>query len=394
MTNQPHRDAFLAAINSDSDSRPVCSFMMYKGLLSSSKDYLEFLEKQLALGLTPYALIPPRPPIVNNDYYNLHGMPVSFDQSVEVKEWVEERESEKFPVMVKEYHTPEGVLRAEVRQTEDWRWGNHIPLFDDYISPRAIQFIIKDEEDLPALGYLLADPTAEDIDKTRQESEPVLNFAKDHGLPVVGGWGVGADMLGWIYGFEKMVFASLDQPDFLRKILRMIADWNQKRMQILIDMGIDLYIKRTWYETCNFWSPKTFKEFIFPILKEDIDLCHASGVKFGCYATDRAMPILKYYAEAGLDVLIGVDPHTYDLERTAEILGGKVCLWGGVNGHLTIELGTEDEAREEVRRAMDTLGKNGGLILSPVDNVREDTPTSRRNVRALIDEWERLNRRG
>ena len=271
MTNQPHRDAFLAALNSEANSRPVCSFMMYKGLLSSSKDYVEFLEKQLALGLTPYALIPPRPPVVTNDYYNLHGMPVSFNPAVEINEWVEERENEKFPVMVKEYHTPEGVLRAEVRQTEDWRWGDHIPLFDDYISPRAIEFIIKDEGDLPALGYLLADPTPEDIEETRQESGPIIAFAKGHDLPIVGGWGVGADMLGWIYGFEKMVFASIDQPEFLRKILRMIADWNQKRMQVLIAMGIDLYIKRTWYETCNFWSPKTFKEFIFPIIKEDID---------------------------------------------------------------------------------------------------------------------------
>jgi hypothetical protein len=103
------------------------------------------------------------------------------------------------------------------------------------------------------------------------------------------------------------------------------------------------------------------------------------------------MPLLKYYPEAGLDVLIGIDPHTYDLQRTSEILGGKVCLWGGINGHLTVELGTEDQTREEVQIAMHVLGQKGGLILSPVDNIREDTPRSRKNVKALIDEWARLN---
>jgi len=35
------------------------------------------------------------------------------------------------------------------------------------------------------------------------------------------------------------------------------------------------------------------------------------------------------------------------------------------------------------------LAPAGGAILSPVDNVREDTPISRHNVQALIDEWRR-----
>ena len=30
-----------------------------------------------------------------------------------------------------------------------------------------------------------------------------------------------------------------------------------------------------------------------------------------------------------------------------------------------------------------------GFILSPVDNVREDTPTAAANTRALLDEWRR-----
>jgi uroporphyrinogen-III decarboxylase len=276
-----------------------------------------------------------------------------------------------------------------VCQTDDWRWGNHIPLFDDYISPRAIKYIISGSEDLSALRYLLCAPSAREIATLKSESEDVINFARRYDLPLVGGWGVGADMLGWIYGFEQMVFAALDQPTFLHEILRIIADWNQARMRVLLEMGIDLYIKRTWYETCNFWSPKTFEKFIAPILKEDIDICHAAGVKFGCIATDKTMPLLKYYPQLGVDVLIGIDPHTYDLQKTKEILKSKVCLWGGVNGHLTVEMGSEKQTRDETRNALEVLGADGGFILSPVDNVRDDTQLSRKNVEALIDEWKK-----
>lgn len=390
MSKLSPREKFMAAVNLESSVPAPCSFMLYKGLLMNGGSYIEFLQSQLQMGLEPYAMIPPRPPIVINDHYNLHGMQVRLDPAVEIREWIEERAGEKFPVMIKEYYTPAGKLRAEVRQTDDWRWGNHIPLFDDYISPRAVKYIVNGSEDLNALRYLLCTPSAGEIDALRAESEDVINFARQNNLPLVGGWGIGADMLGWIYGFEQMVFSSLDQPAFLHEILRIIADWNQARMRALLDMGIDLYIKRTWYETCNFWSPKTFEKFIAPILKEDSDICHAAGVKFGFIATDKAMPLLKFYPQLGVDVLIGIDPHTYDLQKTKEILKGKVCLWGGVNGHLTVEMGSEEETRAETRNALEVLGAEGGFILSPVDNVREDTQLSRKNVEALINEWKKF----
>ncbi len=65
-------------------------------------------------------------------------------------------------------------------------------------------------------------------------------------------------------------------------------------------------------------------------------------------------------------------------------------MWGGVNGHLTVELGNPEDVRTEVRRAVETLSSGGGFILSPVDNVREYTPTSKANVAALIDEWKQI----
>jgi uroporphyrinogen decarboxylase len=95
-----------------------------------------------------------------------------------------------------------------------------------------------------------------------------------------------------------------------------------------------------------------------------------------------------------VDVLIGVDPREWDIVETKRLLGDRVCLWGGVNGHLTVEQGSEDEVRNEVREAMRVLAPGGGFILSPVDNVRRDTEVARANVALLIDEWRRLTGQG
>ena len=126
------RERMLAAINCEALDYPPCSFMLYKGLQTASRDYVDFLEKQVEMGLDPNVMLPPRPPVVINDHYNLHGIPVSYSPEVKIREWVEKIEGERFPILTKEYHTPAGILRAEVSQTDDWRWGDHVevhPIF-------------------------------------------------------------------------------------------------------------------------------------------------------------------------------------------------------------------------------------------------------------------------
>jgi hypothetical protein len=70
-------------------------------------------------------------------------------------------------------------------------------------------------------------------------------------------------------------------------------------------------------------------------------------------------------------------------------IGDQICLWGGVSGAVTVELGTEDEVRAAVRHAVEMLGPDG-FILSPVDNITVDAPRTWHNIDAFMDEWRRI----
>jgi len=190
-----------------------------------------------------------------NDYYNLHGLPVSYDPRVEIIEWKEKIPREEISVLVKEYCTPEGVLRTEIKQTPDWRWGDHIPFLDDYIIPRARRFLVSLPADLKPLRYLLAALTKEEVNDYKEVSAPFIQYARENNLLLSGGWGVGADLIGWIAGLENMVYLVHDQPEMMTALLEMIAAWNRNRMEIALSVGLDLYIKRAWYENCDFWTP-------------------------------------------------------------------------------------------------------------------------------------------
>jgi hypothetical protein len=384
------RERMIAALDHRELDHIPLSFMLFNGLKSISMDYVDFIQRQCDMGLDAFVELPPRPPVVVNDYYNLHGIPVNYHPSVIVKEWIERLPDEEEPLMIKEYNTPAGTLRTEVRQTDDWRWGDHVPFLDDYLVPRSRKFLIDGEEDLDALSYLLVDPTPIEVSQFHRESKPAISLAKHRDVLLAGGWGVGADLIGWVYGLQRMLFAVYDQPEFIKRLLGMIADWNRKRMEVVLEAGIDLYIKRAWYENCDFWTPSAYREFLSPILKADIELAHENGARFGYLISSNAMPLLEEFVELGIDVIIGVDPAAWDLEITKQVLGGKVCIWGGVNGHLTVEQGSEGQIRAEVQRAIQQLSPAGGFVLSPVDNVREYSTSIQKNVEIMIDEWQRI----
>jgi len=381
------RERMLAALDRREPDHVPCCFMLFNGLKSTCRDYAEFIERQVELGLDPFVQLPARPPLVVNDHYNLHGLPVQYDPRVTVREWKEQRADEACPLLIKEYRTPAGTLRAEVRQTEDWRWGDHVPFLDDYIVPRSRKFLVTGPQDLDALRFLLAPPTPEETTAYLREAEPVKTLARRHQLLVAAGWGVGADLIGWIYGLDNLVYAAHDQPQFVADLLELIAPWNRQRMAVMLRAGADLFIKRAWYENLDFWSPASWRRFLLPTVQADVALAHSQGARFGYLVTSNCMKLLPLLVESGIDAVIGVDPRAWDLAQTKAELGRRVCLWGGVNGHLTVEQGTPAQVEAEVADAMRVLAPGGGFILSPVDNVREDSPTARANVSALIAAW-------
>ena len=383
MNNISSRERLLTTLDHRKPDYIPCCFSAYSGLAQRCASRKDFVLRQLEMGLDAA--------VTNED------LPISFHPSVEYIEWKEERsatgEAMRYPMLHGEYRTPAGSLTRSVKQTEDWPDGDHIPFLSDHVIPRATKHLVNSEADLEPLRYLLQSPTDGEIEAYRASAAAGKQLAGDHGLALSTGWLQHADFACWLTGIQDLILLALDAPEFIRSYLGIIEEWNRARMEIVLGTGVDIVIRRGWYENADFWPPDLYREFMLPALKRDVEQVHAASARLGYIMSCSSMPLIEMLVEAGVDILLGVDPaqdRMMDLAKLKEMTRGKMALWGGVCGYLTVECGTQDEIRREVRDAMSILAPGGGFILAPVTNVRADTARARENVEAMISEWKRL----
>ena len=389
MTEPTSRERMLRALNLEEPDHIPCCFMSFTALRRRLDENMYELSKaERAMGLDSMLFIPVAPRPQRPEHPELRGLTVRFAPDVEIKEWREQVEG-GFGILHKEYSTPGGKLTTSVRLSADWPHGDHIPFVDDYQVPRSLKPLITGPEELEALQYLLTPPRGEDVAQFEREAQEAHAFVEEHGVLLAGGWGVGMDMLDWLCGMQDLMILTMEQPGFVTDLLEMVHVWNKQRMEVVLSAPVDLYIRRAWYEGCDFVTPRFFRSAVLPRLKAEADLAHERGAKFGYICSSGTKPLLDFYLEAGIDVLIGVDPvqgtHT-DMPLMKSKLGERSCLWGGVSGAVTVEMGTEEEVRAAVREAIETLGP-AGFILSPIDNITVDAPRTWHNIEILTDEW-------
>ena len=139
------------------------------------------------------------------------------------------------------------------------------------------------------------------------------------------------DMADWLCGFENLMLLEHDQPAFVEGLLEMIHVWNQQRMAVVLSGKVDLFIYRAWYEGCDFVNPKFYRKVILPRLKSDAALAHEHGAMFGYICSSGILPLLDDFLEAGIDVLIGIDPvqgTKTDLAAIRKKTAGRISFVG------------------------------------------------------------------
>jgi uroporphyrinogen decarboxylase len=137
------------------------------------------------------------------------------------------------------------------------------------------------------------------------------------------------------------------------------------------------------------YPPALLEEFLFPHLKEMVDLLHSRSIRVVFHSDGEVAPILRRLEECGIDgfnpleISAGLTP-----ERFREICGRRMALVGGMDAVEVLAYGTPAQVRQKTRALIDLFRRDGTLLMgSSSGQVDESMPTE--NVAAMYETtWE------
>ena len=141
------------------------------------------------------------------------------------------------------------------------------------------------------------------------------------------------------------------------------------------------------FNTGPFLSPRMFSEFITTYLAQVIQGYREMGFYAIKHTDGNIMPVIDQLVQANPHALHSLDPQGgVDIAKVKRLYGDRLCLIGNVNCGL-LDTGTDDEAAQSVRYALQNGMPGGGYIFSTSNCVYTGMRLKRYEM--MLDIWRR-----
>jgi uroporphyrinogen-III decarboxylase len=118
-------------------------------------------------------------------------------------------------------------------------------------------------------------------------------------------------------------------------------------------------------------NPATWREFIKPRMALTIRLAKEAipGIIILYHSDGYIEPIIPELIEIGVDALNPLQPDVMDPRKLKDNYGGKIAFWGAVGTQTLWAWGGPKEIEEEVKLRIETMGHDGGFVISPAYDI-------------------------
>jgi uroporphyrinogen decarboxylase len=186
-------------------------------------------------------------------------------------------------------------------------------------------------------------------------------------------------------GMENLLMAMVADPAFAHRLLDRILEYNLRVVDKACASGIDAMMfgddwgsQRGVMMGLDLW-----RAFIGPRVREMYAAAKRHG-KFvfihSCGKVDELFPDLISY---GLNVFNPFQPEVIDVFDAKQRYGNDLCFYGGISTQRMLPYATPGETRDQVKRLIDVVGKNGGYFAAPAHAIPPDAKSD--NIAAMIE---------
>ncbi len=199
-------------------------------------------------------------------------------------------------------------------------------------------------------------------------------------------WGSHFEKANFARGIENFLADMAGDPEYARRMLDFIIHKNLVMLENIVHIpGIDgILLGSDWGSQRDLlMSPDTWREMIRPGEEKEYDLLREAGLDVWLHSCGDIRKIMPDLTQMGVDVLNPVQPECMDIAELKAKYGHRITFWGGISTQTVLPYGTPEEVKAEASRVSSILGKDGGYILGPAQEIQSDVPYE--NLCALID---------
>jgi len=186
-------------------------------------------------------------------------------------------------------------------------------------------------------------------------------------------------------GMENLLVAMVADKSFVHDLLDRILAFNLRVIESACAYDIDaMMFGDDWgMQTGLQMGARLWREFIKPRIKQMYELVKSKGKYVFIHSCGKVDEVFPDLIECGLDVFNPFQPEVMDVFEVKRQYGHHLSFFGGISVQRTLPYGTVAQVKDEVRRLLEVVGKNGGYIAAPSHSIPADAKPE--NIAAMIE---------
>jgi len=220
--------------------------------------------------------------------------------------------------------------------------------------------------------------------------EPLLKECEDFSDKVIigGFWTALFSDCFRMYGFQNFLMDMLLRPEFIKTLVDRTTDFYLEmndRMFSTLKGKLDIFLLGSDFGSQQglMFSEDMWLDIYYENYKKIIGLAKSYGLTVMFHSCGSISPLISHFIELGVNILDPVQTTAGDMDPKSlkDRFGEDIVFHGAIDTQNVLPYKRPEEVKEHAHKIIDILGKDGGYIFAPCNNIQSDT--SMQNIEAL-----------